>query len=370
MTADDREHDHVRPATPDGAGRRRAMHAANRAAWDEAAERYEGWFAEAVELIRSRRLEPVPGRGRADRRPARPLPPGDPPPVRRRARHALALEPRRRRGRRRRLQPADARPRGAADGGDRRAGALDRGGRPGHARTSSTARPTSSTRGAARSSGSRTSTRGRRCCAGCSPRPAASCCSRATPPSGCSTSTTTGAGSPPTTTTSAGPRRRKGWAPEYIDRLSIAEDDQSWKFARAWTLGEIITALLGAGLRLEAVAEHPSTGGAATATSATRSAAGSRCRSRSSRPGATGDGARRRASEPQRPAGMCVGAGPHGGLRQPGPARGVRGRLRRPAGPRGHPGPARRRRSSCWTPSSSAASRWRAGSTATTRRGG
>ena len=30
----------------------RAMHAANRAAWDEAAERYEGWFDEAVELIR------------------------------------------------------------------------------------------------------------------------------------------------------------------------------------------------------------------------------------------------------------------------------------------------------------------------------
>src|SRR5262245_5877000 len=28
------------------------MHAANRLAWDEAAERYEGWLAEAVELIR------------------------------------------------------------------------------------------------------------------------------------------------------------------------------------------------------------------------------------------------------------------------------------------------------------------------------
>ena len=35
-----------------GRGRRAAMHAANRAAWDEAAERYEGWFDEAVELIR------------------------------------------------------------------------------------------------------------------------------------------------------------------------------------------------------------------------------------------------------------------------------------------------------------------------------
>ena len=43
----------VRPATDaersDGPG----MHAANRAAWDEAAERYEGWFDEAVALIRS-----------------------------------------------------------------------------------------------------------------------------------------------------------------------------------------------------------------------------------------------------------------------------------------------------------------------------
>ena len=55
----------------------------------------------------------------------------------------------------------------------------------------------------------------------------------------------------------AGPEASKGWAPEYIDRLSIDERDQSWKFARSWTLGEIITAMLGAGLRLERVAEHP-----------------------------------------------------------------------------------------------------------------
>ena len=44
-----------------------------------------------------------------------------------------------------------------------------------------------------------------------------------------------------------GAEASKGWAPEYIDRLSIAEADQHWKFARAWTLGEVITALLGAG---------------------------------------------------------------------------------------------------------------------------
>ena len=54
-----------------------------------------------------------------------------------------------------------------------------------------------------------------------------------------------------------GAEASKGWAPEYIDRLSIAEPEQSWKFARAWTLGEVVTALLRADLRLEAVAEHP-----------------------------------------------------------------------------------------------------------------
>jgi SAM-dependent methyltransferase len=54
-----------------------------------------------------------------------------------------------------------------------------------------------------------------------------------------------------------GPEASKGWAPEYIDRLSIPDDDQHWKFARAWTLGEVVTALLGSGLRVEEVAEHP-----------------------------------------------------------------------------------------------------------------
>lgn len=54
-----------------------------------------------------------------------------------------------------------------------------------------------------------------------------------------------------------GAEASRGWAPEYIDRLSIDDADLSWKFARAWTLGEVITALLGAGLRLERVTEHP-----------------------------------------------------------------------------------------------------------------
>ncbi len=55
----------------------------------------------------------------------------------------------------------------------------------------------------------------------------------------------------------SGPEASRGWAPEYIDRLSIPDQDQSLKFARAWTLGEVITALLGADLRLERVTEHP-----------------------------------------------------------------------------------------------------------------
>ncbi len=55
----------------------------------------------------------------------------------------------------------------------------------------------------------------------------------------------------------AGPEASRGWAPEYIDRLSVPDAEQSWKFARAWTFGEVITALLGADLRLERVTEHP-----------------------------------------------------------------------------------------------------------------
>ena len=55
----------------------------------------------------------------------------------------------------------------------------------------------------------------------------------------------------------AGPEASKGWDPGYIDRLSLADAEQSWKFARAWTLGEVVTALLAAGVRLERLTEHP-----------------------------------------------------------------------------------------------------------------
>src|SRR3954467_6819637 len=43
----------VRAPTPAGLADPAGMHAANRLAWDQAAERYEGWFDEAVALIRS-----------------------------------------------------------------------------------------------------------------------------------------------------------------------------------------------------------------------------------------------------------------------------------------------------------------------------
>jgi SAM-dependent methyltransferase len=55
----------------------------------------------------------------------------------------------------------------------------------------------------------------------------------------------------------AGPEASRGWEPGYIDRLSIPDAEQSWKFARAWTLGEVVTAIVRAGLRLEQLTEHP-----------------------------------------------------------------------------------------------------------------
>ena len=55
----------------------------------------------------------------------------------------------------------------------------------------------------------------------------------------------------------AGPEASRGWDPGYIDRLSLPDGAQSWKFARAWTIGEVVTALLEAGVQLERVAEHP-----------------------------------------------------------------------------------------------------------------
>ena len=55
----------------------------------------------------------------------------------------------------------------------------------------------------------------------------------------------------------AGPEASRGWEPAYIDRLSIPDAEQSWKFARTWTIGEVVTAIVEAGMRLERLAEHP-----------------------------------------------------------------------------------------------------------------
>jgi SAM-dependent methyltransferase len=55
----------------------------------------------------------------------------------------------------------------------------------------------------------------------------------------------------------AGPEASRGWDPAYIERLSLADHEQAWKFARAWTIGEVVTALLGAGVQLERLTEHP-----------------------------------------------------------------------------------------------------------------
>ena len=55
----------------------------------------------------------------------------------------------------------------------------------------------------------------------------------------------------------AGPEASQGWAPEYIDRLSIPDERQHWKFARAWTIGEVATALLRASIEIDEIAEYP-----------------------------------------------------------------------------------------------------------------
>jgi SAM-dependent methyltransferase len=51
--------------------------------------------------------------------------------------------------------------------------------------------------------------------------------------------------------------RSKGWTPQYIGSLEIPEKDIAEKFERAWPVSEVITALLGAGLRLVKFEEHP-----------------------------------------------------------------------------------------------------------------
>ncbi len=54
----------------------------------------------------------------------------------------------------------------------------------------------------------------------------------------------------------AGPEASRGWSTGFIDHLSIADAEQHWKFSRSWTLGEIVSAVAGAGLRIERLAEY------------------------------------------------------------------------------------------------------------------
>lgn len=54
-----------------------------------------------------------------------------------------------------------------------------------------------------------------------------------------------------------GTEASRGWAPAYIECLSIPDREQHWKFARAWTLGEVVTALAGADVQIVRVTEHP-----------------------------------------------------------------------------------------------------------------
>ena len=130
---DETANPHVRPATPEEAADVRGMHAANARGLGRGRRAVRGLVRRGGRAHPRRRLEPLPveldliGDLRGS------LPPRDPPPVRRRPRHAVALDGRRGRGRGRRLQPADARARRPPDGRDGRSRAMGRGGRPRYA---------------------------------------------------------------------------------------------------------------------------------------------------------------------------------------------------------------------------------------------
>ena len=205
------------------------------------------------------------------------VPAGDPPPVRRWSRHAVALEPGRGDGRRGRLSAAAAGAGAAPDGGDRRARDLGGGRRAGPA-----ARP--GWHGGPRLHRTR-SLVWVQDLAGW-----ATGVARMLAPGG---RFVLFEGHPiewlfdvdedgDWVATDydyfAGPEASRGWAPEYIDHLSLPDAQQSLKFARRGSSARSITALLGTDLRLERVTEHPVDWWRhRISTPAPRSAAGSRC---------------------------------------------------------------------------------------------
>ena len=256
------------------------MHAANRAAWDEAAERYEGWFDEAVALIRSggTNLFGVETELIGD--------------LHGRCRRAIHLQCA---GGRDTLSlwnqgadevvGVDFSPRmldagGTPERGHR--GARRAGSRPTSSRhrPSSMARPTSSTPAAARSSGSRTWTPGRPSSPASSPRPVDSSCSRGIRPSGCSTPTRMAAGSRPTTTTSVAPRRRRAGRPSTSTGCRSRSPTRAGSSRGPGRSARSSPRCWAPTCASRRSPSTRSTGGAATPTCATTSAAGSRCRSR------------------------------------------------------------------------------------------
>ena len=51
----------------------------------------------------------------------------------------------------------------------------------------------------------------------------------------------------------------QGWSPTYIGDIGVPPSQQAVKYERQWTLGQIINAVIAAGLRIERVEEHPDT---------------------------------------------------------------------------------------------------------------
>jgi SAM-dependent methyltransferase len=49
----------------------------------------------------------------------------------------------------------------------------------------------------------------------------------------------------------------QGWPAQYMPDLGIPTERQSLKYEHQWNLGQIVTAVAGAGLRIEWLAEHP-----------------------------------------------------------------------------------------------------------------